>query len=112
MTPPSQADLAEQQREHRVEIQNEARGAVAIGHGVAGLFHAAHAHNRRVKQEQLSDLWTRTASLQHDYEYGATLVTAANARGDTAAVRQLSSDQVAMAAQLKAMGDSAVRLSR
>jgi hypothetical protein len=112
MTPTSQADLAEQRREHQVEIQNEARGAVVIGRGVAALFHAVHAHNRRVKQEQLSDLWARTAVLQRDYEYGAKLVTAANARGDTVAVRRLSSDQVVMAAQLKAMGDSAVMLSR
>jgi len=71
-----------------------------------------HAKHRAERQQRLEDLWARTASLQHDYEYGATLVKSANARGDTAAVRRLSADQTMMAAQLKAMSDSAVMLSR
>lgn len=103
---------AEQEREHQVEIQNEARGAVAIGRGVAGLFHAAHAHNRRVKQERLADLNARFVLLEHDFDYGATLVTAAKARGDTAAVRRLSADQIEMSRQLQAIADTAAKVSR
>lgn len=111
-TPPSPAELAEQQRAHQVEIQNEARGAVVIGRGVVGLFHAMHASNQRAKAERLADLNSRFVSLERDYDYGATLVTAAQARGDTAAVRRLSADQVEMSRQLTAIADSANKLSR
>jgi hypothetical protein len=83
-----------------------------LGAGIHGVVDRLHARHRAQRQERLSELWARTAALQRDYEYGATLVTAANARGDTATVRQLSSDQLVMAAQLKVMGDSAVMLSR
>jgi hypothetical protein len=40
-TPPSAADLEAQQRAHQAEIQNEARGAIVIGRGIARLFHHA-----------------------------------------------------------------------
>jgi hypothetical protein len=109
---PSPEQRAEQEREHQVEIQNEARGAVAIGQGVAGLFHAMHAYNRRAKAERLAELNANFVSLEHDYDYGATLVTAAQARGDTAAVRRLSADQVEMSRQLTAIADSAAKVAR
>ena len=111
-TPPSAADLEAQQRAHQAEIQNEARGAVAIGRGVAGIFHAIHASNRKAKEARLADLNARFASLNIDYHYGATLVAAAQARGDTAAVRRLSADQEEMSLQLSAIADTAAKVAR
>ena len=100
----------EQQRQ--AVIENEARGAVVIGQGVAGIFHTIHASNRKAREARLADLNARFASLEVDYDYGAKLVTAAQARGDTAAVQRLSADQAEMSRQLSAIADSAAKVAR
>lgn len=89
--------------ERQQRLHDEAAGAVAIGRGVAGIFHAI---NRSHERSRLKDLGVRAGVLRNDIVYGDSLVTRATVRGDTAAVRRLAADQVTLRSQYGQMLDS------
>jgi hypothetical protein len=63
---------------------------------------------RGKRDDVRSDFTARYAALRYDYAYGDSLLKAAATRGDTAAVRQFTSDQAQMMAQIVAMSDTAL----
>ncbi len=83
-----------------------------LGASTHRIIDAIHERHRRERQQQLAELRVRYESLQHDYIYGDSLVQRAMFRGDTAAVTRLTADQATMMLQLRAMGDTATKLSR
>jgi hypothetical protein len=83
-----------------------------LGNSVHTIVDRIHERHRIERQQQLAQLRVRYESLQHDYIYGDSLLQAAQMRGDTAAVARFHDDQSEMMRQLRAMGDTATKLSR